>query len=123
MKPHLRSLVALAAFALAMPLAQAKPAAEKAHPGGKLVPGSYECWNFNRPQLMLNFKLQDGGRYRDYENKGGSYTYDAASGKLAFKGGALDGQSTVYEISRGKPKASFRNAHGNEIAFCEPASR
>lgn len=90
---------------------------------GKLMPGRYECWNFTSPRLTLAFTLEDGGRYKDYENKSGSYAYDAASGKLSFKGAALDGQSPVYDTPGGRPKVSYRNAQGNEIAFCELASR
>ena len=102
---------------------QAAAAKPQAQGRGKLMTGRYECWNFSRPQLTLAFTLEDGGRYKDYENKSGSYAYDAASGKLSFRGGALDGQSPVYDTPKGTPKVSYRNAQGSEIAFCELASR
>jgi hypothetical protein len=106
--------------------ATTKTAAAPAQPPGKSgqpANGAYECWNFTSPRMGLNFTLQGGGRYLDTENKSGSYSFDAASGKLAFKGGALDGQTPIYEAGKGKPKVSFRNAQGREIAFCEHAGR
>jgi hypothetical protein len=115
MRPQLRSFAALLVLALSTPVAFAQ--------AGQPAQGSYECWNFNRPRLALNFTLEGGGRYHDFENKKGSYKYDAAARRLSFKGGALDGQSVLYETPKGKPKASFRNAQGNEIAFCERAGR
>ena len=114
MKPKLRC-IALSLLALAAPTAFA----ESAQPAS----GSYECWSSNRANMGLNFTLESGGRYLDSERKKGSYKYDAASKKISFKGGALDGQSVLYETPKGKPKVSFRNAHNNEIAFCEGPAR
>jgi hypothetical protein len=95
----------------------------KASGGGALVTGAYECWNFTSPRMGLNFTLQRGGRYVDTESKSGTYAFDTSSGRIAFKGGALDGQTPVYDATKAKPKVSFRNDQGREIAFCEPAGR
>jgi hypothetical protein len=90
---------------------------------GRPAAGSYECWHFSSARMGLNFTLEDRGRYLDAGKKSGTYAFDAASHKVAFKGGALDGQAPVYEVVQGRPKVSFRNAQGNEIAFCELAGR
>src|SRR5581483_5902059 len=84
--------------------------------------GSYECWFFSSPRLGLNFKLQGNGRYVDSANHTGTWSYDAASSAIRFRGGALDGQAPIYRVPNGKPTASFRNNTGDEISFCELAS-
>lgn len=96
-----------------------KTAAPPASAGGSPKNGSYECWHFSSPRMGLNFTLQGGGRYLDTDKKAGTYTQ--SGGKVAFKGGALDGESGVYHEPGGKPTVSFRNNQGREIAFCELA--
>lgn len=119
----LKGTPAPAAGGPAQPKAAAKPQQTAATSGGAPRPGAYECWAFNSPRMGLNFTLQPGGRYLDSENKSGSYTVDFGTGKVNFKGGALDGQSPVYHQPGGKPTVSFRNNQGREMAFCEHAGR
>ena len=79
--------------------------------------GQYECWANNRARLMLNFTLQPNGRYTDANGERGTYSFDGR--RVAFRGGALDGQRPVYEIRRRRPTASFIGASGAEAAICE----
>ena len=80
--------------------------------------GSYECWYFSRPQSGLNFKLIGGGQYIDVEGKKGNVSL--AGNQLTFRGGALDGETPLYEVRKGHPTVSFRR-RGSEAAFCELA--
>ena len=48
-----------------------------AAPGGDLALGTYECWHFTTPRLLLNFTLEEGGRYADNDGAPGTYAYDA----------------------------------------------
>ena len=95
-----------------------QPAGTAAQTG--VMPGSYECWFFSQPRPGLNFEIKEGGRYVDVEGVAGTYSYDAATGQIAFRGGALDEQKAAYP-NKPTPTVSFRNAQGREIAFCERA--
>ena len=91
---------------------------------GGIATGSYECWANSRPRLLLNFKISAGGRYTDSEDKPGSYSFDPATGRIAFKGGMLDGVMpkgfySIYHEPQGHPTVSYRNSGGSEVSFCE----
>ncbi len=80
-----------------------------------IVPGPYECWFYNTPQPHENFTLTDG-QYIDASGVAGSVT---VSGKtLAFKGGALDGRTGVYN-GGSPPTISFYNPDGEEVLLCQ----
>ena len=88
--------------------------------------GSYECWANGEARLLMNFSIKDATRYTDSENKPGTYSYDANSGRITFKGGALDGVMptgfvSIYHEPKGKPTVSYRSGRGAEAAFCEKA--
>jgi hypothetical protein len=85
---------------------------------GEVASGAYECWFSTRAQPGLNFTIEGGGRYRDVDGAAGTYSFDRATGRLAFRGGALDGQIAAYP-AKATPTVSFRNAQNREIAFCE----
>lgn len=104
--------------------ASAAPAARPA----AVAAGDYECWAFNTARMDLNFSITGEGRYRDAEGKSGRYTYDAASGRIAFQGGLLqsampEGFYSIYSEPKGFPTVSFRSARGTEASFCERKKR
>lgn len=65
----------------------------------------------------MNFVIQGGGRYLDAEGKSGSYTL--ASGKIAFKGGALDGQTALFKPQK-PPTIAFLGTGVRETETCQP---
>jgi len=90
----------------------------------KVTLGSYECWAHGSPRLLLNFKIRSASAYSDSSDKPGTFTYDAKTTRIVFKGGLLDGAMpngfyTIYYEPQGKPTVSFRSASGNEASFCE----
>jgi len=94
-----------------------------AHPG-KVAMGSYECWANGQARMLLNFKIKSPTQYTGSDDKPGNYTYNAASGAIAFKGGALDGVmpegfTSIYHEPKGHPTVSFRGKSGAEASFCE----
>lgn len=90
-----------------------------------VVQGNYECWGNGSPRLLLNFKVTGKDRYTDPDGKErGSFTYNAGSGAISFKGGHLDGVmpngfTSIYHEPKGKPTVSFRSGRGAEASFCE----
>ena len=84
---------------------------------GDIPTGKYECWYFSTPLPGMNFTIQGGGRYLDVQGKSGSYTL--ASGQIAFKGGALDGQHALYK-PRNPPTIAFLGTGGRETETCQP---
>lgn len=105
---------------------QAAPAAPLAAGGGSgsVEPGAYECWSSNRANLTLNFTIRGPGQYTGFDGKPGTFTMDAGSGRMTFKGGFLDGAiprgyTPVYGKPHGHPTVSIRNKDGSETAFCE----
>ncbi|MSP94563.1 MAG: hypothetical protein EXR00_04785 [Alphaproteobacteria bacterium] len=51
-----------------------------------VVSGDYECWAFSSARADLNFTITGAGRYRASDDSNGTFTYDAASKKIAFTG-------------------------------------
>lgn len=117
MSPLLRATTLLLAAAAAL------AAAPETHPAS-VAAGSYECWAFSSARMGLNFQVTGSGRYKDSEGVAGSYSYDPATGRIAFKGGLLQdampqGFYSVYHEPKGRPTVSFRSARGSEASFCE----
>lgn len=113
------------ASAPVLPTVAAPPAGAKSV-GGAVRLGDYECWAFNRARMGLNFSILSAARYKDSEGKTGSFTYDAASERIAFQGGLLDGGMpkgfySIYHEPHGIPTVSFRSSGGSEASFCERA--
>lgn len=121
MKKHLHTgLVACSALLLAF---HAGGAAAQAAKPAMVAAGTYECWANGSARGMMNFKVTGKGMYAGDGDKG-RYEYDAASGKITFKGGHLDGVMpagfvSVYHEPRGRPTVSFRSGRGSEASFCE----
>lgn len=91
---------------------------------GKVAPGSYECWANGQARMLLNFTIRSATQYVGSDGKAGAFSYDAGSGRINFKGGALDGVMpdgfyAVYHEPQGRPTVSFRSARGAEASFCE----
>jgi hypothetical protein len=108
---------------LPAPSAQPAPAAT-GNAAGTVAPGAYECWSSNRANLTLNFTVTGASKYTGYNGSAGSFTYDAASTRITFKGGSLDGVMptgfyAIYYAPGGRPTVSFRSASGSEAAFCQ----
>ena len=80
---------------------------QKAFHPTKILAGTYECYAYSggrlEPRPGLNFTILDGSHYRDGGGKTGGYRFDAASGMLAFSGGAFDGQQAKYEQATSPP--------------------
>ncbi len=101
------------------------PARAADRPGA--VPlGSYECWSFSEPRMLLNFTIRSGSQYVGSDGKAGSYSYDPGSGRINFRGGFLDGVMpagfyAIYHQPQGMPTVSFRGPSGSEASFCQKA--
>jgi hypothetical protein len=106
------------------------PAGEAAAPapataaGGAAV-GAYECWANGQPRLLMNFQIRSATAYIGADGKPGTYSVDP-TGKIAFRGGALDGImpagfSSRYYSPQGRPTVSYRGPGGGEATFCERA--
>ena len=86
--------------------------------------GQYQCWSSNRANLTLNFTIAGGNRYTGYNGSQGTFSFDAGSTRITFRGGSLDGVLpagfyAIYHTPQGRPTVSFRNVSGNEAAFCQ----
>lgn len=104
--------------------ASAKAASAKPNGAAQSVAlGKYECWAFNSARMLLNFTATAPGKYTASDGSRSTFTYDAASGRLEFKGYLADsmpkGYSTKYHEPKGRPTVSFRSARGAEVSFCE----
>jgi hypothetical protein len=99
-------------------------AAQVGSGGGAIPQGDYQCWSSGRANLTLNFSVAGPGRYTGYNSSAGSFSVDAASQRITFKGGSLDGVMpagfySIYHAPQGRPTVSFRNSGGAEVAYCQ----
>ena len=88
--------------------------------------GSYECWANGQARMLLNFSIRSNTQYTGSDGQAGSYSLDSNTGRVTFRGGALDGVMpkgffAVYHAPKGMPTLSFRNSGGSEVSFCEKA--
>jgi hypothetical protein len=95
-------------------------------PTGGVAAGSYECWANGSARMLLNFTIRTAAQYTGSDGKPGSYGYDANTGRITFKGGALDGAMpdgfyAIYQELKGVPTVSFRSPRGAEASFCQKA--
>jgi len=103
----------------------APPSAARNGTGGAgVAQGAYQCWSSNRANMTLNFSVGSGNQYTGYNGSAGTFSFDAASQRIIFKGGSLDGVMpqgfyAIYHAPQGRPTVSFRNAGGSEVAFCQ----
>ena len=85
--------------------------------------GKYECWSFSSARMLLNFQVTGPGKYTASDGSKSSFSYNAGSGMIEFKGYLADsmpkGYTTKYHETRGLPTVSFRSARGAEVSFCE----
>ena len=106
----------LAALASATAIAQAPKAVSL---------GTYECWAWGKPRLLMNFKVTSTKNYSNHDgDKKGAFAYATTTGLINFKGGHLDGVlptgfTAVYHEKNNKPTVSFRGRSGSEAQFCE----
>jgi hypothetical protein len=86
----------------------AKPAAPPPAGGtGNLYLGEYACYGVgSRLMAGMGFHLKPGGTYHDVDGgRGGTYSYDAPTSAISFRGGFLDGQvgrnvrNTCFQLS------------------------
>jgi hypothetical protein len=92
--------------------------------GAGVAQGVYQCWSSGRANLTLNFSVRGANHYTGYNGSAGTFSFAAASQRITFKGGSLDGVMppgfySIYHAPQGRPTVSFRNAGGSEIAFCQ----
>lgn len=104
----------------------AAAAALLSSPAAAQVPkGSYECWAFSQPRMLLNFKVTAPGKYRASDNSMGTFKVDPATKAVTFTGYLKDvlpdGFKAVYKEPSGKPTVSFIGKSGSEASFCERA--
>lgn len=118
----LQGVVATAnAVAVVAPAGHATTAAAAPADAGAVRVGSYECWANGEARMPMNFTIRNATQYVDSEGKVGTYAVNG--GRIAFRGGVLDGVFpagfySTYEIYMGRPKVSFRNSGGSEIQYC-----
>ena len=95
---------------------------------GPIERGAYECYAFNGGRLHtrmgLNFSVTGASSYTGVDGKAGSFTLDAGTGAMLFKGGALDGQHARYDARNAKHQSSvnFVNARGERGDECDHAN-
>ena len=78
-----------------------KPAIAKGTPEN--VPmGEYAVYQMNGGSFayQYRFTLQSGGKYHEYDDDWGTYTYDAATKVLVFKTGPMEGYVGLYYTIR-----------------------
>jgi hypothetical protein len=103
----------------------ARPDATQGGSGGSgVAQGVYQCWSSGRANLTLNFSIGGVNQYAGYNGSAGTFSFDAGSHRITFKGGSLDGVMpqgfySIYYAPQGRPTVSFRNAGGAEVAFCQ----
>ena len=78
-------------------------------------PGKYNCYFFSGYlQNVPGFTLAAGGRFTDHSGTG-QYSWDAATGTIAFKGGAWNGQK-VRTDSKGKLRVLKENGFAGAVS-------
>ncbi len=93
-------------------------------PPGSIAAGSYECWSNGEARSLSNFSVSDATHYTGSDGKVGTYTFNATTTRIVFKGGALDGVLpagfyTIYHSVQGRPVVSFMSPSGTEAQYCE----
>jgi hypothetical protein len=90
-----------------------KISSKNAFHAAALYPGKYECWTLStggstspEAAMGLNFEILDESQYRDSGGAMASYQFDAGSGGINFRGGALNGQKATYEQAPEPPTAN-----------------
>jgi hypothetical protein len=112
----------------AAPAAKMPPPAAVAGGESGVAQGAYQCWSNGQARMLLNFTIAGAGQYTGSDNKPGTFSLDAATSRITFKGGALDGAMpdgyyALYHVVEGRPKVSFMSAStGSEAAFCQKKS-
>jgi hypothetical protein len=91
---------------------------------GKVVIGSYKCWAYGQPRMLLNFTIRDATQYTGSDGKAGTYSFDSKTTRIVFKGGFLDGVMpkgfyTIYHEPQGMPTVSFRGPSNSEASYCQ----
>jgi hypothetical protein len=106
------------------PAPAAGSAAQQTAASGNVKTGSYECWSNGEARMLLNFKITGAGQYTGSDGKAGTFSVDSNTGRVKFKGGALDGVMpagfyAVYHVPQGRPTVSFYGTSGSEASYCQ----
>jgi hypothetical protein len=96
----------------------------KARPTAGVAAGPYECWANGQARTRMNFTVRDGSHYAGSYEGTGTFSFDAATTRITFKGGSLDGVMpdgwyAIYHAVRGRPTISFVSEAGAAATFCE----
>ncbi|HYV99533.1 MAG TPA: hypothetical protein VE967_18895 [Gemmatimonadaceae bacterium] len=101
------------------------------HPAPDAVPsaavaatGTYECNAGGQALPLMTFTIRDASHYVGADSKPGTFTFDAKTTRIVFKGGSLDGVTPtgfywVYRLDHGRPTFSVLNASGRDAETCE----
>jgi hypothetical protein len=100
------------------------PSDTKARPTAGVAAGPYECWANGQARARMNFTVRDGSHYAGSYEGTGTFSFDAATTRITFKGGSLDGVMpdgwyAIYHAVRGRPTISFVSEAGAAATFCE----
>jgi Caspase domain len=95
-----------------------------ARPNAHVAAGMYECWGNGQARTLMNFTVRDASHYAGSYNGTGTFSFDAETTRITFKGGSLDGVLpdgwyAIYHAVRGRPTISFVSEAGAAATFCE----
>ena len=118
---HLSLLLCAAAVLATCGTSAAQPSARST--AGVAV-GAYECWANGQARMLMNFTIRDASHYAGSDGSAGTFSFDAATTRITFKGGSLDGVMpdgfyAIYHSVQGRSKVSFMGPGGAEATFCD----
>lgn len=105
----------VAAFAVALASAVSTPSSAAGVPEGH-----YRCEANGKHRMMMDFKVTAPGRYVDSGGKKGTFSLDAKTNKLRFRGGVLNGLDVDYTPGA-TAKIDVNSRHGSEAVNCTHA--
>lgn len=82
--------------------------------------GQYRCEANGKHRMMMDFKVTAPGRYVDSGGKKGTFSLDAKTNKMRFRGGVLNGLDVDYTPGA-TAKIDVNSRHGSEAVSCVQA--
>jgi hypothetical protein len=81
----------------------------------------YHCVYFVSDHLVdaASFTLTSNSAYTDSDGKRGTFSYNAATSTLIFRGGNYDGQHAEFDTAGGKPQIHILGATGRRVIDCD----
>lgn len=79
--------------------------------------GQYRCEANGKHRMMMDFKVTAPGRYIDSGGKKGTFSLDAKTNKMRFRGGVLNGLDVDYTPGPAS-KIDVNSRHGSEAVSC-----